>query len=223
MASIFQTKKINEPTLGEYLKKGRQKCGLTIEKIAEELSVSDKHLLALEEEDYLNLPPEVYVVGLLRRYSRILNLDEEKSIFLFKKKKIQRNYPLYLHPLIKHRLISKLFTYKNFVIFLVFGLTCVLIFYLIKVLHPLYTKPDFFLEIPSGCEKGAIVENSEMIEIKGKIQPEGRIFINDEEIISDKDGGFATRVFLKEGENPIEFRVINKFGRERKDRCVVKK
>lgn len=82
----------------------------------------------------------------------------------------------------------------------------------------MYAQPAFSLVNPGACPFST---GDEKLEIKGLIQPESKIWINDEEAIVDKDGNFSCPLFLKAGENPVKFRILNKFGREKRVDCQI--
>ncbi len=70
-------------SLGDYLKQGREKKGLSLEHIASQTRIQEHHLLALEAEDFSSLPAKVFVKGFVRSYAKILGLDEEEALQRF--------------------------------------------------------------------------------------------------------------------------------------------
>lgn len=216
----FPTKKITDETLGEYLASGRTVLGLPLERLAEELSVSPKYLKALEDNNFEVLPPEIYTIGLLKRYCKLLGLEEKRALRLFKSKRSRKNVSFFSRPVIYRNFLDRTLTYRNFIFLLIFTLLCSLGFYLVRTLYPLYTNPYFELDDPDICSQAVDEEN---IKISGTIKPEEKIWINNEEINPDKDGRFYSDIFLKEGENKINIKVLNKFGRSREETCLIKK
>ncbi len=218
--SAFPTKKILDETLAEYLVAGRVASGLSLDRIAEELSVSKKHLEALEGGRFDSLPPDVYTIGLLRRYCKTLGLNEKRAIALFKKRKNKKSVSFFTRPVIYRNFLDRILTYRNFIFLLIFILLCSLGFYLVKTLYPLYTNPYFELDDPEVCTRTV---SEETLKLSGSIKPEEKIWINSEEISPDKDGRFYSDIFLKSGENKIKIKIVNRFGRIREETCTVKK
>lgn len=72
-------------TVGEKLKEGREKLGLSLEEAEEELRIREKYLRALEENDFERLPGANYIHGFVKNYSRLLQLNEEKMLALFRR------------------------------------------------------------------------------------------------------------------------------------------
>ena len=65
--------------LGEYLKQARKKKGLSLEQIASQTRFQERHLQALESEDFANLPAKVFAKGFVRSYAKALGLRRGRS------------------------------------------------------------------------------------------------------------------------------------------------
>jgi cytoskeleton protein RodZ len=64
-------------TFGEDLKNARAERGVSLEQIAQHTKVSMRHLRALEENRFEQLPGGVFNRGIMRSYLQFLNLDED--------------------------------------------------------------------------------------------------------------------------------------------------
>ena len=94
-------------TAGEVLRKKRENIGLSIDHIANQLNLDPKLLELLEKNDYEKFNIETYLKGYLRAYAKVLDLDDDMVINLYKesnpektpeilpnvKPKTQRNSP----------------------------------------------------------------------------------------------------------------------------------
>jgi cytoskeleton protein RodZ len=69
--------------LGEYLKQARKKKRLSLEQIASKTRIQERHLQALESEDFGELPAKVFAKGFVRSYAKALGLDEEEALQCF--------------------------------------------------------------------------------------------------------------------------------------------
>ena len=92
-------------TAGEVLRKKRENIGLSIDHIANQLNLDSKLIELLEKNDYEKFNIETYLKGYLRAYAKVLDLDDDMVINLYKesnpektpeilpnvKRKIQRN------------------------------------------------------------------------------------------------------------------------------------
>lgn len=70
-------------SFGRELQLERQRRRITLESIAEGTKVPTRHLHALEQEDYAQLPGGVFNKGIVRSYCRYLGLDEQEWLDKF--------------------------------------------------------------------------------------------------------------------------------------------
>ena len=78
-------------SFGELLKTTRESKNLDLERISREISIEQKYLQGLEDEDNSVFPGEAYMTGFLRNYSIYLDLDAEYMLKLYRNKKIQES------------------------------------------------------------------------------------------------------------------------------------
>jgi cytoskeleton protein RodZ len=65
---------------GSQLRKARERKGLDQTKVAAQLHLSQSMIQALEWDDYEHLPAAVFVQGYLRKYARLMGVDEDTVI-----------------------------------------------------------------------------------------------------------------------------------------------
>ena len=70
--------------LGALLRSERENRGLSHEQLAQITRLRKAFLEALENEEWENLPPSVFVKGFIRSYAKALGLDEGKLLDLYK-------------------------------------------------------------------------------------------------------------------------------------------
>src|SRR3954452_9053918 len=63
------------PTVGETLQAAREKKGVDLYRAERDTKIRARHLSALEDGDYSELPGAVYTKGFLRNYALYLGLD----------------------------------------------------------------------------------------------------------------------------------------------------
>lgn len=66
--------------VGEVLRREREKQGLSIADVAEETSIRNVYLEAIEQGNYDALPGDVYAKGFIRNYSKFLQIDGDQLI-----------------------------------------------------------------------------------------------------------------------------------------------
>ena len=71
-------------TAGEVLRKKRENIGLSIDHIANQLNLDPKLIELLEKNDYERFNIETYIKGYLRAYAKVLDLDGDMIINLYK-------------------------------------------------------------------------------------------------------------------------------------------
>ena len=80
---------------GELLKKAREAKELDIGKVSREISIDEKYLRGLEEEDSSVFPGEAYCVGFLKNYSNYLEVDTNFVLKLYNNKRRKCRSSLY--------------------------------------------------------------------------------------------------------------------------------
>ena len=76
--------------------------------------------------------------------------------------------------------------------------------------YNLRQAPDLVIETPTE----ELMLDKQIVEIAGISDPEAELFINNQSILSDQEGGFLERVALQPGLNIIEITAKKKYSRE---------
>ena len=79
-----ETKNDGSKTAGEVLRKKREDIGLSIDHIANQLNLDSKLIELLEKNDFEKFNIETYLKGYLRAYAKVLDLDDDVIINLYK-------------------------------------------------------------------------------------------------------------------------------------------
>ena len=69
-----------QTTVGASLAAGREALGITQTEAADVLNLTQGTIVALEADDYVNLPGWVYASGYIRAYARMLGLDADDLV-----------------------------------------------------------------------------------------------------------------------------------------------
>jgi len=81
-------------TVGEILKKNRQEQKLTLEEIEEKTKIRKRHLSALEEDRYQDLPSATYSQGFIKNYAQFLGLKPEPLLAIFRRDYKEKTKPV---------------------------------------------------------------------------------------------------------------------------------
>jgi len=200
---------------GAFLKKMRQEKGWTLGKVCEETKILLFILKDLENDEYENLPPPIYLKGMIKKYADFLKLDNEKVLGLYQKSN-GRNLSSGKYDLPpKNRFLTYQSKFSSF-----FKNVCPKIlryfFWGFILFYFLYEASFFILpaKIILFSPDRDFTTNQEELMIYGKIVRGKRFFIKDDEISFGENGAFNEKIILTPGINNIQFRAVNILGYE---------
>jgi len=210
----FKTKKVETMvTVGECLKRRREKLGISIKDLGDNLKIKSDYLKDLEENNYEKLPPDVYVKGFIKSYSELVGFDSEKMIELFRKEREiedkvkSRNKKEKKHE--KKPVLRKYvaITPKIVTVFLSLFILSVIGYYFWHQLSSFNSEPYLFISSPFADE---ITNDSETI-VSGETEIGIILEINGEDVFVDEEGYFKENIMLQPGKNVIIVKAVNRF------------
>lgn len=74
---------MNAQSFGEVLRKNRERHGISLHEVAEDLHVREDILVAIEESDFSKIPPQGYSRNMIKSYARLLGMDPNKITGMF--------------------------------------------------------------------------------------------------------------------------------------------
>src|SRR5581483_11974160 len=83
----FEKKKIQVETLSEYLASVRKNLKFSQQEVCDKTGIKPKFLACLESGDFMQLPPDVYVLGFLAQLARLYSVDADELAGQYKKEK----------------------------------------------------------------------------------------------------------------------------------------
>ncbi len=92
--------------IGLRLKRGREAKGLSLSDVVKQLSLASEVIEALESDDAEALPSAVFVQGYLRSYAKIIDIDAEPLITLYRAQTPQKELGTLSQPSIKQEMHS---------------------------------------------------------------------------------------------------------------------
>jgi cytoskeletal protein RodZ len=194
-------------SVGTILKKEREKKGLLLSDIEKQIKVREMYLKAIEEENWSYFSSKIYITGILKNYSRVLNLDHKKILAFFR-----RDYERKEEVKFKRKVTSDYLTSetKNF---LKLGLAILILFFVSYFFYQLkiyFSPPSFTLLSPKA--KNFTIEKS--IKISAKTDKDTMVTIAGERIFQNKDGVFTYEYSLNEGKNKITINLVGANGKK---------
>ncbi len=204
-------------TVGKLLKKKRQEKKLAIEQVEKELLVRKKYLIAAEQGDWKIFPSRVYAQGVVKNYARFLKLDESKIMAYFRREYDRFEKIEFREKKIKEGFIEKLQKNTNITLaILTFIFISFIGFQLFLYLKPPSVKILQPKNSPTTTKKTSFI-------IKGKVEKDSQVLINDQSIKVDKNGSFSYKVPLFTGENKFLIKVIGSNGKTTEKEVLIKK
>lgn len=200
-------------TIGEILKKVRLEKNLTYEAIEKQLRIRKKYLIALEDNDWINLPSLTYIKGFLRNYSEFLGLKEDEMVAIFRRQYHDRDKTGILPEGVTTPLNDPVFRLTPRSSVVLITVSCVFIFfaYLTIQYYTFISPPSLAVDSP---QEGEIIIG-EIVEITGKSDPDAVVEINDQKIALSDRGEFSIKLTLVPGINTVNITSISKFGKKR--------
>lgn len=206
--------------LCEYLVGRRKFMKISPSDLALKTGIPSKYIKKIETGEWLDLPPGVYVKGFLKKYAKVVGLDESE---------VAQRYDLEISKLEKTRPFSAVgngssqsFRNKFFlagffksVSLRAIIFSAVAFFILIYIgwqFSVVFKKPD--ISIANLPEDIAISESRFTIE--GKVSFADTLTINNEPVYAERDGSFKKEIELLSGMNVLEIKAISRFGKESK-------
>ncbi len=220
----FTKKKVGTLTLGEKLKKLRSDKRIALNEISRVTKIRVEYLEYLEEGKYDELPADVYVRGFLKSYGDFLGVDEQNLIKLFEKEKgINKNLKKGKNPAKEDSKIKPInistfvFTPQKFALFFSIIVVLATFFYLYRQAGSLTNVPRLIIFNP---ETNSEVRGN-LVLLEGKTDKDARVFVNEQPILTDDEGGFKENVALQDGINVIKVKTVNKFQKEAVENITV--
>jgi len=198
-------------TIGEILKEERELHRLSIEKLAKKTCIKKKYLIALENNQFDQLPAATFVKGYIKIYSQLFGFDHQPLIALlrrdFKESVKGRLVPReFIKPILKKRQSWGPAT------FVVLGLALTfitLISYVSFQWYILAQPPE--IKITSPAEDSLVAAR---VSVSGQTDADAIVTVNSQPVALQSDGSFETEVYLpREGVNTISIESQDRRGK----------
>ncbi len=194
-------------SVGSILKNEREKKDLLLSDVEKQIKVREKYLKAIEDENWNYFSSKIYITGILKNYSRVLNLDHKKVLAFFR-----RDYEKKEEVKFKRKVENSYLTSETKK-FLRIGLVIVTLFfvgYFVLQLKTYFSPPTFTLLSPTA--NNFTIEKK--VKIVGKVEKDTSVTISGERIYQNKEGIFNYELSLNEGSNKITIILLGANGKK---------
>lgn len=199
-------------TVGEILKKQREKLSITLPEVEKNIKVREKFLSAIENNDWELFTSKIYVTGIIKNYSRYLGLDSNRTTAFF-----NRDYEKKETVKFKRKVSSNYLTSETKKV-VISALIIIFIFffgYFAYQLKQYFSPPAVKILSPTTN----IFRNEDRVKVTGKTEKDAAVTIFGDRIYQNKEGVFEYDFPLKKGKNELIIEVIGANGKK----TVIKK
>lgn len=194
-------------SVGEILQKTREKRGLSVLQVEKETRIRRQFLQAVENNDWTSFTSKIYIVGIIRNYSRFLGLDPQKTLAFFRRDYEKADDTQFKKGPSVKRIVSDSRRFATAALVVIFFLFSAYFGYQLKMF---LTPPEIALISPLDER----FRSTERIRIVGQTEKESSITIYGEKVFQNKDGRFEYDLPLKKGSNEVIIEVIGPNGKK---------
>lgn len=182
--------------------------GLDMDKLSQITGVSDRYIKFIIEEKFDKLPSAPYAHGYIIRIANALNLDSDKLWQEYAKdnENIKRSGKEDKMP--ENRFITQIKAPK--ILLIILPLLILAIFGITRTLYYV-DNPDLEFQ---NLNNDVTMSTSSSFFIKGKINKDYKLTLNNSEVLLERDGTFKKEVSLESGFNTFIFKAKKILGKE---------
>lgn len=201
-------------TVGQALKQERERKFYSLEEIEKATKIRVELLEALEKGEYKKLPPQTFVQGFIKNYSKFLGLNPEQMLAIYRREFSDTKNPPRILESFSNPMNHKGFkmTPAKFIGAVVVTLVLLFFGYLWFEYRFLIGAP--FLEVVEPQDQQSITIDK--VTVSGRSDAEAKVTINNQEIQVDSLGKFSQEINLSDNVNNIEIKALSKNGKETK-------
>jgi cytoskeletal protein RodZ len=172
------------------------------------IKIRQRHLSALEKNEFEKLPPPAFTRGFIKNYSEFLGLNPQQVLLVYRRQFNERKEKTIANLEAKTALNIPAIRLTPSSILTLLILGCIAIFFLYLVLQyrDLVLTPS--LSVSSPKENATIRENA--VTIIGRTDNDSKIFINGQNVPVASNGSFNQKLEVKAGWNKITITAVNK-------------
>lgn len=194
--------------LGSFLSERMRERGLTAKRLSELTGVSAKHLEALREGRFDQLPPAPYLRGYLMKLGQVLDFETDDWWESIKRAQPIKN-PRQTDEMPKNRFKKE--SIKKYII--PSALAIILIFYFGFRFSKIFGQPIITISYPS---ENVTIVNQNSVSIMGRVTDADTLKVNSETIPLGQNGDWQKIISLQPGMNTVEISATKFLGRETK-------
>lgn len=200
-------------SVGSVLRDQREKKKLTLQDVYKSIKIHPKYLRALEDDDYSVFDGKVHAKGFLKTYTEFLglNLSEILAFWRREHESMFEKAPEEHFARFEHLEAPKFVWTSGFILTVSIVSIVILFFGYLFFQYRSYTgNPNLEIFYP---EENRLLE-VDIVDVTGRTELDSEVFINNQKVILNPTGNFATSIKLKEGINTLSILAVNKLGKK---------
>lgn len=194
-------------SVGEILKKEREKRNIDLSSIENKIKVRQKFLKAVEENNWSIFTSRIYIEGIIKNYSQFLNLEPKKTLAFFRRDYEKLESIRFKSKVASHYLTPETRKVAFVVLFFIFFIFFGYFGYQLK----LYFSPP---KVTIISPKASTFKKENKIKIIGKTEKDAAVTVFGERVYQNKEGVFEYEFPLHQGKNDLVIEVVGANGRK---------
>jgi len=187
------------------LQKIRKHRCVSLERINRETKIPIKYLQALEAGSIELLPDVLYIKNIIKKYLAFFNIDAKPFLAKLEIARSEKELPQKDIGTKKMVVVPRLIQ----TIAIIFSIAALLLYLGFRI-NKIFQPPKINISYPQ--ENTTVYES--IMEVQGKTDKGVTLFINNEQVILNKDGGFEKEINLQKGLNTIKISGVRRYSKE---------
>lgn len=194
-------------SVGKLLKDAREKKKISLRDVEKRIKVRERFIHALENDKWNTFTSRIYIIGILKNYSRFLGLDERKILAFFR-----REYERIEEIKFKEKFsTSYLSSDSKKTIIVSFTFICILlVLYFFYQLFQYFKPPSVQIISPLS----STFKRELTVKVIGKTEKESVVTIMGQRIYQNNEGIFEYILPLKQKVNSLIIEVVGANGKK---------
>lgn len=182
---------------GDLVSLARKRKKISLDKVAQDLVIKKEHLVALEQENWSELPEPAFIKGYIKSYAEYLGLDPDYALALYRRDFDETKYPKSRRP----KREKRFFLTPNKITNSIFALAVIaFLIYIVVQYSSIFSSPKLEITNPKDDETTSVPA----IQIEGKTEKDATVSINGQFVAVTGSGNFSYQFMLEDGKNTIE-------------------
>ncbi|OGK16896.1 hypothetical protein A2690_03470 [Candidatus Roizmanbacteria bacterium RIFCSPHIGHO2_01_FULL_39_12b] len=195
-------------TVGQILKSERKRLEYSIEDIEKKTRIRKKYLEGLEQSNWSLFPSKTYILGVLKSYGSLLNLNEEKLDAFFRREYERTDSQKFTRKVNAKQLIPSSKIYMRLGI--VFSVLLLALYFGVQLVH-LLTPPKVEIVAPINDH---LPPRTQKFDLIGLTEKDAIVEINGERYVLNEENQFSAKIPILKKNTKVTINVTGANGKK---------